>query len=234
MLVNLSAPVSDASGALGSSVVFYRWRTSQCLRDYVVPTNPATSNQVIVRAALASITKLWKGLTQQNRDSWESYAAANLITDRLGRQVKSTALGWYLACNSMLQYAGQSLISDAPTYAPPQPATGFSLVKNDAGSGTIVTSVTFSGAAPVGALWLGRVETLESAACKPVLRRQGTIAGPIADSFSAITTSGSNVEFVTVAPGAVGAWVGFTLQMVDIRTGLVSLPYTKAIQVVSA
>ena len=69
MLCTLAAPVAAASGALGSSLVFYSWRGSQCARDFVVPSNPATVNQVIARNTLSSLTKNWKALTSNQRDS---------------------------------------------------------------------------------------------------------------------------------------------------------------------
>jgi hypothetical protein len=51
----------------------------------VIPVNPNTEAQGIARENLATATAAWQNtLTDEGRGSWESYAAATPVTDKLG------------------------------------------------------------------------------------------------------------------------------------------------------
>ncbi len=50
----------DASGKLGNTVVFSKWRGINYLRALVTPSNPKTTAQVNVRTLLSDASKAWK------------------------------------------------------------------------------------------------------------------------------------------------------------------------------
>lgn len=60
-MAKLKAPLMSlgAAGALGKSLVFFGWKGIDCVREYVVPSNPKTANQTTQRgyvtAAVAAI-----------------------------------------------------------------------------------------------------------------------------------------------------------------------------------
>lgn len=72
----------DASGAIGNSIVYARWKGVKYARRYVVPANPRTAEQVLTRDCFAFLNGMWAKIPGLGRDPWRAYAAGKALTDR--------------------------------------------------------------------------------------------------------------------------------------------------------
>lgn len=90
-------------------------RGGQYVRNLVIPTNPSTAAQQVVRDHLSSLAAAWQALTDANRDTWATYANAVTSVNRLGDATKLSAFNWYVSTNSLRLLAGMSTLADAPS-----------------------------------------------------------------------------------------------------------------------
>lgn len=137
-----------ASGALGATV-FSHGRFGPIMRARVIPTNPATTGQVLARNRMSSLTNHWYNtLTAAQRDAWTTYAENVPVTNRIGAQIYLTGLNWYVGCNSLRSQAAGTIVrvDDAPTIFN---LSTFDLTEIIASESTQAFSVTF----PAGAAW---------------------------------------------------------------------------------
>jgi len=70
----------DASGTVGGSVVFSRWRGRQYVRRHAVPSNPRLPKQVSRRALLAFIGSQYHLLSDPIKAAWDALGEARKIT----------------------------------------------------------------------------------------------------------------------------------------------------------
>ncbi len=68
----------DASGSLGGTMVFSKWKGRNYVRSLVKPANPKSGGQVGVRAMFKFLSQIWAGLTDANKATWEA-RAENLV-----------------------------------------------------------------------------------------------------------------------------------------------------------
>ncbi len=78
----------DASGALGDSIVFSKWRGRSYVRILTQPANPKSGLQVGMRSVFKYVTQAWAGLSAALKTEWEGEAAADNITG-LNAQVRT-------------------------------------------------------------------------------------------------------------------------------------------------
>ena len=62
----LNPIITEITGRMGN-LVFYRRHNTQCLRTYVIPRNPDTSAQKIVRNNFAEAVKSWQSMTPDEK-----------------------------------------------------------------------------------------------------------------------------------------------------------------------
>lgn len=114
MLVE-SQIVSRGSGSIGG-VVWSHNRGGQYLRSRVTPVNPNTVFQQVVRSLVSALASLWTdGLTQLQRDAWDSYGAGVPVRNRMGNMITLTGLNMYVRSNVPIQQAGFARQDEAPT-----------------------------------------------------------------------------------------------------------------------
>lgn len=77
----------DASGALGGSIVFSKWKGRNYVRKLSIPANPQSGLQVGMRAGMRFITQDFKNLTAGQKAAWDTLAAVDNIT-QLNAQVR--------------------------------------------------------------------------------------------------------------------------------------------------
>lgn len=124
MLVRFSAPVEQASGAQGVSIVFYRWRGLNVVRDWAAPAQPRTANQLRARSVIMQLARDgWAALTDQQREAWEDWAKAHADFTRLDYRVNSPGLAAFVKCNFWRKVQGLSNLADAPASGPPPTIT---------------------------------------------------------------------------------------------------------------
>jgi len=71
-----------ASGQIGKSLVFSKWRGQPYARRHVIPGNPQTAEQSLTRDTFSWLQAVWKQAPTLFQDPWASYANGKVLTDR--------------------------------------------------------------------------------------------------------------------------------------------------------
>lgn len=81
-MVKVSAPAlsMDASGKLGNSMVFSKWKGRNYVRALVTPANPKSAPQTSVRGMFKFLSQIWDGLTAANKATWDDDAAQKVVS----------------------------------------------------------------------------------------------------------------------------------------------------------
>ncbi len=110
-----SALVTSASGSVGG-LTASRNAGGAYYRARVVPTNPNSTFQQAVRAAMSNLTSRWLStLTDAQRAAWKAYSDNVPLIDRLGDPRNVGALPMYIRSNVPRIQAGLSIVDDGPT-----------------------------------------------------------------------------------------------------------------------
>lgn len=70
----------DASGTLGGSIVFSKWKGRNYIRRHSVPSNPQTGPQVGVRSMMRFISQDWKNLSGLIQGHWNDLGTQRQVT----------------------------------------------------------------------------------------------------------------------------------------------------------
>ena len=108
-------PLGEQRSGRTGGVVHSHNRGGPYNRAASIPVNPNTPRQSAVRANLSNLSNNWFiGLTQDQRDGWDQYAANNPISNRLGMSIFLTSQNYYIRGNSPRLQAGLDVVDDAP------------------------------------------------------------------------------------------------------------------------
>lgn len=99
--------VSAISGKIGGTV-YSRNKGGAYTRNFAVPTNPSTVYQEEARDRLTQYSNEWRGLTEEQRLSWNEWAATHPILDRLGASKLLTGAQAYTKINTNRDLAGDA------------------------------------------------------------------------------------------------------------------------------
>lgn len=77
----------DASGSLGGSIVFSKWKGRTYVRRLTIPSNPKSGLQVGMRSSMRFVTQDFTNLTAGQKAAWDTLAAVDNIT-QLNAQVR--------------------------------------------------------------------------------------------------------------------------------------------------
>lgn len=113
-IFNTSALLSAIRNSVGG-VTFSQGPYGPYVRDRVVPTNPNTSRQASIRSAFAAAATAWKSLSSAQREAWTTYAQTVSRTNALGNPITLQGLNAFVAVNTLLQQASQSIRTTGPT-----------------------------------------------------------------------------------------------------------------------
>jgi len=209
--------VGQVSGRVGGTI-FSRNRGGSYVRNGSLPSVVSSEKALNAKSYLSLASQAWVALTSAQRLSWNTWAAARTVTNRLGRSISLNGQNWYVGLNARLLAAGESQIVIPPTAAAPAGVT-ISAFTVDAGAGD--TEVAFA-ASPTGAnaaLWI-------RSACVP------SAAVTNVDNLftTAVITAGAqatpvDLEAALIAahgPLLVGATYHLEIRVLDLTTGLVS------------
>lgn len=124
----LAAMAGTMSGSLGGMTAS-RNRGGQYFRQRVVPTDPNSTAQALVRGYMAAAVEYWgQTLTSFQRDAWGVYAANTPTTDSLGQELVLTGQQMFIRSAVVRARAGEAFVDDAPTaYDRGQPPAGIQL-----------------------------------------------------------------------------------------------------------
>lgn len=78
--VNGPAFSLEASGELGRSIVFSKWKGRPYVRQFVIPMNPKSAGQQGIRSMLKFLAKAWAGLSSGIKASYGTLAASRSIS----------------------------------------------------------------------------------------------------------------------------------------------------------
>src|ERR1044072_9344326 len=75
-MAKLSGPLLSfgARGQLGKTMVMAKWRGVPYARQHVIPTNPNTTAQQVVRKTFALLREAWKTAPAEILDTWNAFA----------------------------------------------------------------------------------------------------------------------------------------------------------------
>lgn len=211
--VQFGGGISGMSGKLGGNV-FARNKGGAYSRNWVKPTNPSTPAQQNQRNTLALKSAAWRLLTDEQRDSWKSWADDNPVLDRLGASIVLSGAQAYTKININRDNAGdgatQSTTPGSPTYAAAVLNTAGSLDVQIAGDTLLV---------PLGA---GAAENdiVFMFCSKPVsagvTNTNSSLRLVTVSTLSAAQISAAEVDIITTYKAIFGALTGKAGQRVNV------------------
>lgn len=100
-------------------LTFSRNRNGQYLRTRATPVNPNSTAQSAVRARQSNNAAAWRGLTDVQREGWDSLGLSMSRTDALGQTYTLTGFQAYCSINNNNLAAGNAIVSTAPALTDP-------------------------------------------------------------------------------------------------------------------
>lgn len=116
-IVAYSPVISDARGSAGGST-FTRCMAGAVLKAKTQHNYTITPRRQLAQATLALIASYWKEtLTNTQRTSWNTRAAATLFTNRLGQMHPISGHALFVRTNTLMSMAGLPIVATAPAQA---------------------------------------------------------------------------------------------------------------------
>jgi hypothetical protein len=107
------------------TVVFPNPKAGLVMRQYKIPANPKSTQQVAQRGWFSNAATAYKSLTIQEASDWRDLAAQLQRTNILGTSYKYSGINIYCTVNTLRQMNGQSTTDVVPDIADiPIPVTG--------------------------------------------------------------------------------------------------------------
>lgn len=216
------AIVSEVRNKIAATV-YTKNKAGASIRNRTTPINRRSVGQTAQRQQLSSFSSGWRGLSQAERDGWNSAAASFPQQDNLGQTIFLTGAQLYVRCNLNLLLIGQSPITGAPTPTS-FPVLALGAIVSDASSGTLTVAFT---ATPVPAGF-----SLVFRATAPISQGKsfvGQSAFRFIDFAAAAATSPENLAAAYIAVfGAITSKAGQKIFVeafyVEDATGLAGIP----------
>ncbi len=118
MAITKFSIIVDPRGSM-DGITFSRNRGGSYMRARVVPTNPNTVYQQIVRSSMAQLASRWNDtLTPVQRVAWDTYAANVLLPNKHGDMINVGGVGMYMRSNIPRMQIGigiAPIVDAAPT-----------------------------------------------------------------------------------------------------------------------
>lgn len=141
MLIQFSGiGIVAGSGKLNGTVMAKN-KGGAYARVKITPVNPQTTAQQNTRNILSTWSQGWRGLTQTQRDGWNTAAASFPYVDRFGNSRQLSGQQLYVKLNSNLNYANAAGIDDAPA---PVEIPALTTVSVTADESTAAVTLTFA------------------------------------------------------------------------------------------
>jgi hypothetical protein len=83
----------DASGTIGKTITFAKWKGRHYVRGRVVPNNPKSAGQLGVRSMFRFLATQWAGLSAPAKASYDAAAEAKAISP-FNQYVSENSLRW--------------------------------------------------------------------------------------------------------------------------------------------
>lgn len=114
-LIKFGGGVVQMAGSIGGTT-FARNASGNYARARTTPVDPNSAYQQAARSAITVLTEAWREtLTAVQRTSWETYAAAVAMTNRLGETIHLSGSNHFIRSNAILIQLGLTMVADGPT-----------------------------------------------------------------------------------------------------------------------
>lgn len=126
--------IGQLSGRQGSTVATHG-RFSSFFRNRVMPVNPRSPAQTLVRDAMTALTQNWKSLTAAQRDAWSQLARLVPLRNSQGVSIILDGHTFYIRFNLTRRTIGLVRIDTAPPAVEQPPSfTANAIVLNGTGA----------------------------------------------------------------------------------------------------
>lgn len=114
-ITKIGTPLDGIRGTVGG-ITFSENHTGTYAKKWSRPVNPKSAGQVLSRNQLSLIPEQWRGLTQAQRDAWDTWAAlaAQEQTNPLGDAYYLSGWQWFVKLSKVLLRVGRALPTTAP------------------------------------------------------------------------------------------------------------------------
>jgi hypothetical protein len=113
-----SGSIVAAINGTVDGLVYYRGRYGNVIRRWVNPVNTVTAPRTTWRATFRTLISAYNGLTQPQRDAWNSYADQFRLPNRLGSLYGPSGIQIFMTRNLNLSVLGLGPISAPPLASP--------------------------------------------------------------------------------------------------------------------
>jgi len=214
MKIKFGSIITDGRGKIGGHVATKN-RGGAVLRTKVTPSNAQSASQGAIRNRFTGLAQAWRGLTQEQRDAWDSAVASYSRTDIFGDLRNPSGANLYQRLNNNRLAIGESALAVPPLPSEVQAVVASAL---SAAVGTPAMSLTFAPAIDADT----KVQVLATAPVsagksfvKSEYRRIGTL--------SLSDTSPKNILSLYVAKfgntGAIGQKIFVKILPTNLNTG---------------
>lgn len=138
--------MTDARGKLGGQV-FSKNRSGAYVRTKVTPVNPRTNSQQANRSLLGSLSSEWSGLSEEQRNAWNSAVSEWQKTNVFGDLQKPTGKNLFTSLNKNIQ---TSFPADPILLLPPSKSEFVALVLRDVTVSSVNGTLTITLGASIG------------------------------------------------------------------------------------
>lgn len=232
-LLTFAFPVTGISGRIDALATTFTQNNGQAvLRDQPPVTNPNSTDQQAIRALFSGLTKIWKDETAATRSAWKEWAAENRVINRLGNQVRRSALSAYVQIVSTRNLIGgvatPTVGNNPPVAANDGVISGLteSATRDDEDQIAFTLSHNIQGAAlPDYRLIVRMTPVLESVAVNPNISRYRLAKGVNSGSYVALSASGTEQSVSGIRfpiPGGAPYALDLSIATTD---GQIGLPY---------
>jgi hypothetical protein len=173
------------TGKLGLTVT-YPGRTGLIRRSWVVPANPQTAEQLVVRSRLANTATAYDALTESQQDAWIAAAAQEQSRPTLGQSGPLTGLQLYVKINANLSLAGEAAVTTPPAKPAFTPLPITALTLTNAG-GVLAVKLACSDDLPINVMVFAGAPQ-NSGTRRPITLNCLGGAPAVSGGFSVITT----------------------------------------------
>jgi hypothetical protein len=159
MKTKFGSIIVDGRGKIGGHVASKN-RAGSYLRTKVTPVNPRTSFQSAVRNSMSINTKAWRGLYDEDRNTWAAAVADFARSNVFGDKKTLSGFGLYCSINNNLRSINKAVKAQCPVPMSVPTTNVVSLVVDTVGN---AINLTMSGAVPANTSMVVRATSPQSA-----------------------------------------------------------------------
>lgn len=214
----LLGPVASAISGSTGGTTFSRNKGGAYMRARVVPLNPKTAAQTVVRSNFAASAKAWSNLlTDTQRAAWTFFAQANPVMNTLGASIILSGLSMYTRLNQVLAQGGYAGIDDPPANLNIDPITP-ATVLNATNSGPSINFTTAAQSAFVNTSYYIFATGAMNAGRTPA-QNQYRFIGTYAPALASVLINFNVPYFDLFGTPAVGTKIGARIAQVNTTSG---------------